>query len=128
MEFDSRLFPSFALSPDGSEIAAINPSGIGNRIRRIPLNGGACSEVELPGRKGLEVINWAADGKGWFVSSVTPSNGEYLLHANLKGESQILFEQPQDGRDTWGIPSHDGKKLAFLKWSASSNVWLIDDL
>jgi hypothetical protein len=127
MEFDSRLSPSFELSPDGSEIAAVDPKGIGNRIRRIPLDGGNASEVEVPGRKELTVLFWAAGGKGWFVSSTTPGNGAYLLHVNPGGESQVLFEQPQDGLDTWGIPSHDGQHLAFLRWTTATNVWMIDD-
>jgi hypothetical protein len=64
---------------------------------------------------------------GWFIASKTPSNGEYLLHVDPRGESQVLFEQPTDGRNTWGIPSPDGKHLAFLRWTTSSNVWMIDD-
>ena len=127
MEFNSRLFPSFGLSPDGSEIAVVDPKGTGNRIRRIPLDGGAYSEVEVTGRKGLEILYWAADGKGWFVSSVTPGNGEYLLHVSPRGDSQVLYEQPQDGRDTFGIPSHNGKQLAFLEWTAAKTIWMIDD-
>ncbi|MGA2735831.1 MAG: winged helix-turn-helix domain-containing protein [Bryobacteraceae bacterium] len=127
MDFDSRLSPSFQLSPDGSEIAAVDPQGIGNRIRRIPLNGAAASEVEVPGRKGLEVLFWTAGGKGWYVSSSTPANGEYLLHVSPSGESQVLYEQAMDGQDTWGMPSPDGKHLAFLRWTTSSNVWMIDD-
>jgi len=126
MEYDSRLAPSFAVSPDGSEIGVLDSRGTGNRIRRIPLRGGAYSEVEVRGRKALEDLFWAADGKGWFLSSVTPANGEYLLHVNLQGESQVLYEQPQDGRTTWGIPTHDGKHLAFLRWTAPKNVWMID--
>jgi len=127
MDFDSRTSPSFELSPDGSEIAAVDPHGIGNRIRRIPLNGGSASEVEVPGRKELTVISWAAGGKGWFVSSVTPANGQYLLRVNPGGKSQVLFEQAVDGLNTWGIPSPDGKHLAFLRWTTASNVWMIDD-
>jgi hypothetical protein len=75
----------------------------------------------------LEVLFWGAGGKGWFVSSVTPANGEYLLHVKPGGESQVLFEQALDGLDTWGIPSPDGNHLAFLKWATASNVWMIDD-
>jgi DNA-binding winged helix-turn-helix (wHTH) protein/Tol biopolymer transport system component len=127
MEFDSRLSPSFDLSPDGSEIAAVDPKGIGNRIRRIPLNGGSAAEVEVPSRKELTVLFWAAGGKGWYVSSTTPGNGAYLLHVNPGGESEVLFEQALDGLDTWGIPSRDGKHLAFLRWTTASNVWMIDD-
>jgi Tol biopolymer transport system component len=126
MEYDSGEFPSFELSPDGLEIAAVNPKGSGNRIRLMPLHGGDDSEVEVRGRKILDTLHWAADGKGWFTASQTPANGEYLLHVNPRGESQVLFEQIQDGRDTWGIPSHDGKHLAFLEWTYVKNVWMID--
>jgi hypothetical protein len=44
MEYDSSLFPSFEVSPDGSEIAVVNPKGTGNRIRIIPLAGGGARE------------------------------------------------------------------------------------
>ncbi len=126
MEFDSRLFPGFGVSPDGSEIAVLNPKGTGNRIRRIPMNAGRWSEIAVPGREELTDLYWTADGKGWFVSSRTPANGQYLLHVNPRGDSQVLYEQPEDGRDTWGIPSHDGQYLAYLRWTAAKNVWMID--
>jgi DNA-binding winged helix-turn-helix (wHTH) protein len=127
MEFESRTPPSFELSPDGSQIAVLDPKAIGNRIRLISLNGQHASEVEVPGRRELRVLSWAADGKGWFVSSMLPNHGQNLLHVNPSGESQVLFEQPQDGMDTWGVPSHDGKHLAFLRWTNPSNVWMIDN-
>ncbi len=127
MEFESRRPPGFGISPDGSQIAVPDPKALGNRIRLIPLNGGNASEVEVPGRRKLEVLSWGADGKGWFVSSTMPGNGENLLHVNPSGESQVLFEQPQDGMETWGVPSHDGKHLAFLRWTNPTNIWMIDD-
>jgi hypothetical protein len=127
MEFDSKLIPQFALSPQGSEIAVVDPKGQANRIRRIPIAGGPYSEVEVTGRKDIESLFWAADGKGWFASSVTPGNGEFLLRVDERGGSNVLFEEKTDGRDTWGVPSHDGKRLAFLQWTAAANVWLIDN-
>jgi hypothetical protein len=127
MAYDSGLSPSFGLSPDGSEIAAVDRQGSVNRIRRIPVNGGNATEVDVPGHKEFAVLFWAADGKGWFIASKTASNGEYLLHVDPRGASQVLFEQPSDGRNTWGVPSPDGKHLAFLRWTSTSNVWIIDD-
>jgi Tol biopolymer transport system component len=127
MAFDSSLSPEFAVSPDGTEIAAIDPSGTGNRIRRIALDNGAISVVELRGRKGVENPVWAADGKSLYASSQA-TVGVYLLHVNLNGDSQVIFEQPNMGRNTWGVPSHDGKHLAFLQWSAPGSIWMVDDL
>jgi len=125
-DFDSGLPPEFVVSPDGTEIAVADPSGAGNRIRRIPLNGSAQSVIEVRGGKGLENPFWAADGKGLFVSTLAPV-GVNLLHVNLKGDSQVLFEQQDMGRQTWGIPSHNGKQLAFMRWSATRNIWMIDN-
>jgi len=125
MDFDTSLWPEFSLSPDGSKVVAIDPGGDGNRLRVIPVDGSPASDVQLSGRKGLENPFWAADGKGWFVSSLAPG-GVYLLHVSPNGESQVIFEQPQNGRVTWGIPSHDGKHLAYLRWTAARNIWMID--
>jgi hypothetical protein len=58
---------------------------------------------------------------------VTPANGEYLLHVSVHGESKVLYEQPGDGRTTYRVPSHDGKHLAFLRWTNATNLWMIDD-
>jgi hypothetical protein len=124
---DSHLSPSFAVSPDVTEVAAVDSKGAGNWIRRFPLHGGPCSAVEVRGRKELTSLYWAQDGKGWFVASVTAGNGMYLLHATLRGDSEILYEQQGDGRDTWGIPSHNGKQIAFMHESIAKNAWLIDD-
>lgn len=46
---------------------------------------------------------------------------------NAQAESKVLYEQPEDGRTTYGIPSHDGNHLAFLRWTAAMNFWTIDD-
>jgi DNA-binding winged helix-turn-helix (wHTH) protein/Tol biopolymer transport system component len=127
MDFDSKLIPQFALSPQGSEIAVVDPKEQANRIRRISMTAGHDSEVEVTGRKGIESLFWAPDGKGWFAASLTPSNGEYLLRVDERGGSFVLFEEKTDGRITWGVPSHDGKKLAFLQWTSAANVWLIDN-
>lgn len=127
MDFDSSEWPEFVVSPDGTEIAIADPGGVGNRIRRIPIDGSAPSLIEVRGVKGVQNPFWAADGKGLFVSSQA-AVGVNLLHVNLNGDSQVLFEQPDMGRQTWGIPSHNGKHLAFMRWSATRNIWMIDNL
>lgn len=126
MPFSSSDRPDFGVSPDGTEVATVTSGGEQNRIRRISVKDGRSSEVEVAGRKGLENLFWASDGKGWFVASQATA-GQYLLHVNSKGESSVLFEQPDPGLITWGVPSRDGRKLAFLRWTSPKNVWSIND-
>jgi hypothetical protein len=127
MEFDSRLSPSFELSPDGSEIGALDPKGIGKSDPAYPARWRQCFGSRGAGpqrfggsflgrrRKGLVCLKHYA--RQWGMPVACESGGE----------SQVLFEQAFDGLDTWGIPSRDGKRLAFLRWTTTSNVWIIDD-
>ena len=85
-------------------------------------------------------MKWAADGKGFFVSSATKT-GAALLHLDLRGNAHILWEQkgniaPWNGPFTqwlggpsapWAIPSPDGRHLAIYSWSLNANMWLMEN-
>jgi hypothetical protein len=45
----------------------------------------------------------------------------------MEGRARVLREQLGNFQ-TWGIPSPNGQQLAFLEWSAASNVWMIENL
>jgi Tol biopolymer transport system component len=113
----------FDLSPDGSIIAF---SKLGEaRIWFIPISGGPERSVTVEGWNGLNSMDWAVDGKGVFVSGVTP-RGATLLHVDLEGQAHILLEQPGSPR-TWGVPSPDGRYLAILGGTLESNAWMIEN-
>jgi hypothetical protein len=92
------------------------------RIRIVALKKGTDHERELPvsGYGKAWDISWSADGKGWYVAAAT-NVGTSLLYVNQQGESRVLRETPLG---TWGVPSPDGSKLAFVDKAVDSNVWM----
>jgi len=113
------------LSPDGSQIAMLFPAGK-NRIRLLPLSGGEPRDLVVKGWYGFKPgPDWAADGKGFYVSSSSP-RGVTLLYIDLAGHASAVWEQ-KGGFETWGIPSPDGRHLAILGDTVDSNVWMLEN-
>ena len=119
-----RTFYGCALSPDGSQIAIIFPSGEGN-IRLLPLAGGESRDLVVKGWHGFRSGEWAADGKGLYVGSSSP-RGATLLYVDLKSHASPVWEQ-KGSFQTWGIPSPDGRHLAIMGYTVDSNVWMIEN-
>ncbi len=70
-------------------------------------------------------LNWAADGKGLFVSSPR-GDSSVLLHVDLQGNPKIIWEQ-KGWIGTRGVPSPDGRHLAILAFKLNSNVWMMEN-
>ena len=85
----------WALSPDGTRIAVVNRSE--GRIHILPLDGKPAWDLTVKGWNSLDHLAWAANGSGFFVSSLV-QHGSVLLHVDLRGNSQVLSNQP--GRDS----------------------------
>ncbi|MBS1850506.1 MAG: winged helix-turn-helix domain-containing protein [Acidobacteria bacterium] len=121
-----HILGDWSVAPDGSAVVlAVHDPG-NPRIRIVPLNpsGTSGQERELPvrGFGMLSGISWAADGKGWFVAADTGA-GTLILYVNQHGATHVLRNTPLG---TWGVPSPDGKKLAFVDQAVDSNVWVWD--
>jgi eukaryotic-like serine/threonine-protein kinase len=67
----------------------------------------------------LSGLVWAADGHGWFVSTDT-TIGNQLLYVYLDGRFRSLGDI-----EGWGVPSPDGRHVAFLNPIVATNAWLI---
>lgn len=126
------------LSPDGTRIAILKYSEA--QIQVLSLSGKARQEISVGGWNSLQSVNWATDGKGFFVSSATKT-GSALLHVDLGGTAHILWEQkgsiaPWNGPFTqwlggptapWAVPSPDGRHLAIYSWSLNANMWMMEN-
>jgi hypothetical protein len=86
-----------------------------------PGDAQAVSELPVEGLGGLIGLIADAKGDGWFASA-TSSRGVKLLHIDRYGRFQLLRECPSS---TWGVPSPDGQRLAFVDQAAFSNFWSI---
>jgi serine/threonine protein kinase/Tol biopolymer transport system component len=117
------------LSPDGSRIALIRSHDEQGRLQVLSLTGERSYDVVVQGGHQLGAISWAADGNGWFVSS--RSEGSItLLFVDLKGQAQVLWRQSTLLRflsETWGVPSPDGRYIAFTASTLSGDAWMMEN-
>ncbi len=89
------------------------------------MHGGGSRTIAIKGYVNFQSLDWAPDSKSLFIGSPGPS-GAVLLHVNLDGEANSIWQQPQLS-NTWGVPSPDGRHLAMLGMSWDANVWIIDN-
>jgi hypothetical protein len=84
------------------------------------------SEILAKGWSNLSEVRWTADGKGLFLTSVSPAGGAVLLHVDARREAQILRENP-GGDYCPGLPSPDGHHLAFVSTADNKNMWMLEN-
>jgi Tol biopolymer transport system component len=113
----------FDLSPSGSRLAFLKRHE--DHIRILSLDGSTVGDLHSKGWGALDSLDWAADGKGFFCSSPSPE-GATLLHIDLDGNAQALYEQKFNPWN-FGIPSPDAKRLAVEGDVFESNVWMIEN-
>jgi dipeptidyl aminopeptidase/acylaminoacyl peptidase len=118
-------FPD-SLSPDGTTLA-VAP----DRNRRIPaeiqlynLKDSSRTTLEVKGRGTVYSIDWNPDGKSLWVGAPTSEDVAGVVRVDLQGNVTPLIE---DAETTvcCGIPSTDGSHVAYWRWDARSNVWLL---
>jgi Tol biopolymer transport system component len=120
------LWTRWSVSPDGKKIAIVRT----DRIRVITLNADSTSRnstVDLftPGRKDLSGLAWSADSRGFYVSAGS-THIMTLLLVSLDGTVRKMWESAgQAARLVNASP--DGGRLAFTKWNAAQNVWILEN-
>ena len=119
-EGDCRL----NLSPDGTRFAVL-PSMAGP-IYIFSSRGKMLQQVRVKGWSHLQTAIWAADGKSLFVTANTRDGG-VVLHADLQGNAQVLWNNPGTSWETLEHPSPDGRHLEFSRWTTNGNMWLMEN-
>jgi hypothetical protein len=79
--------------------------------------------VTIKGLKNLWGVVWAADGRGWYVAVQGVTGGGLLFYVDLEG--RILTNLMESMVPNFGVPSPDGRRVAFADWTASANVWSV---
>jgi hypothetical protein len=123
LDVDPKGTYVWALSPDGTQIAALN--SVGGAIHILSLRGKVPQQVKVKGWNRLDSVAWAADGMGLFVSTHVQL-GSVLLHVDLRGNSQVLWKE-EGGLGTCAVPSPDGRHLAISSWTLDSNIWMMEN-
>ena len=73
----------------------------------------------------VQSIVWAADGKGWYAATRSAATNT-LLFVDPDGHATALRQIP-GGYYTWAIPSPDGHHVAFLEYTNTNNVWMVEN-
>jgi hypothetical protein len=118
----------WALSPDGTRIAVMNPPE--GKVHMLHLEGRPTEEIVVKNLNLGDALDWASDGKGLFIDNSTP-RGMALTYLDLRGNTHPIWEQrgivdPRGGSSIWGIASRDGRHLAIHGWTQNSNVWMLE--
>lgn len=117
---------NWGLSPEGTSIAAVEFSATDSRIKLISMSGGPTREITVKDWNSFTSLDWAADGKGFFLSSNPTGRQSTLLYVDLQGNAHALW-QVKNFQATWAIPSHNGKYVALPAPTVGSNVWMVDN-
>jgi len=118
---------NWSLSPDGTVIAAAEVNAVKHQIRLESLTGRPPREITVKDWNNFMSIDWAADGKGFFVSSNPTGRLSTLLYVDLAGNGTPLW-QVKNFQATWAIPSHNGKYVAIPAPTTECNVWMVENL
>jgi Tol biopolymer transport system component/DNA-binding winged helix-turn-helix (wHTH) protein len=117
---------NWSISPDGTTLA-IAKGKVGEeepRIQLISLRSGTERWLPLQGLSGVGAIDWAADSKSLWASSVGDEENA-LLNIDLQGNARTVWRSKKKSI-YWAIPSRDGRYVALHVSSSSANVWMAE--
>jgi DNA-binding winged helix-turn-helix (wHTH) protein/Tol biopolymer transport system component len=116
-----NVLGDWGISPDSSMVALANhdPGRPGIRVATLSPTAKPV-DIPLPGHGIILKPTWSPDARGFYVESKTDIGYE-LLYVDRAGNARVLRNTPNP---VWGVPTRDGKKLAFVDQSASKNVWI----
>jgi DNA-binding winged helix-turn-helix (wHTH) protein/Tol biopolymer transport system component len=109
------------LSPDGSEAAIPSHDNESPASLIVPLNGkGTAHTLKVNKELQLWGVHWAADSSGFFAE-VRNETEHRLEFIDMAGD---VYKLRTTQGNTWGVPSPDGKKLAFVDSTLHRNVFI----
>jgi eukaryotic-like serine/threonine-protein kinase len=116
---------TWALSPDGAQIALCSVDQLRGKIRVLDLAKATEKEINLPATWGIWRMNWSADGSALLLSA--QSRDYFLARLEMDGKSTVLLNR---GRNQWvgpNAPSPDGRHLAVSLQTFADNAWLLEN-
>ena len=110
------------ISPDGTRLAVTrSPQG---SVEIYSLNGRLLRKVPSPPLGKMEWLGWAPDLKGFFVTRRLQGDNE-LLHLDFQGHTELLRRCVDSACSAY--PSPDGKHLAIIDRSQTTNMWMMEN-
>jgi hypothetical protein len=114
----------WGISPDGRTVSVAGHDIQHPAVHFVRLDGSSPAPPDIPlnGHGTLLGANWAPDGHTLFVECKTGTTYE-LVSLDLSGQVKKLRES---AGLIWGVPSPDGRMLAFPGIAFNANVWVAD--
>jgi eukaryotic-like serine/threonine-protein kinase len=125
---------NWAISPNGSMLALVQPGPQQNRIRFVPVSGRdnpvlhneASREIVIKDWSNMSTLDWSADSAAVFIGALSP-RGSVLLRVDLQARTNVLWQRKGSYSALWGVPSRDGRYLALRAATLDSNAWLLEN-
>jgi WD40 repeat protein len=114
--------PLSNISPDGTRLAV--SGGPKGPIQILSLRGQPTRVIQAKSLDDMQSFNWAADGKGLFISNAA-KRGSELLHMDLQGNVVVLWNCSEGS--CFAVPSPDGHHLAIYSEQRSANMWMMEN-
>lgn len=119
-------WPSWALSPNGSQLAVITNRNQG-RVQLISLTTGAKHDLVLNDWPVLRSIAWKADSRSLLLTTFTAGGNSAIVESDLQGRAHLLLESTPNAQIYWTIPSPDGRYVALNVITGEENVWMVEN-
>jgi Tol biopolymer transport system component/DNA-binding winged helix-turn-helix (wHTH) protein len=125
-EVDGDNF-DWVLSPNGKYLAwARNRTTLKEfGVRVLSLAEGWKRDIAVPGWAEIYGLDWAADSKSLWAAANNRRGARALLNVGFDGKVRTTMSN-QNAFLEWAIPSPDGRHLAIVQDSNTSNVWLLE--
>jgi eukaryotic-like serine/threonine-protein kinase len=112
---------SWDISPDGTRLAA---RGVDGYLQIRSVGDGTTQVIRVKGLNDIGILTWAADGKGFLVSSGS-GGGPVLYHVDLQGNPKALWKCSSN--ECYGRQSPDGRHLNIWDARQNSNMWIMEN-
>jgi Tol biopolymer transport system component len=117
---------NYDVFPDGSGMAVLVGDTYAERIRIIDSAGATKNEFSVKGWSEINRIYCSPDSKGLYVTSFSQPRVATLLYADLQGNARMLLQQ-KGSPNGYAIPSPDGRYLAIMGTTRTSDAWLLEN-
>jgi DNA-binding winged helix-turn-helix (wHTH) protein/Tol biopolymer transport system component len=110
------------VSPDGRKLVYLSAlAESAGQLHTVVLESGSVAEVPAPKQLSLRSVSWVPLHDGWIMGASVARSGS-LVYLDEKGRAVPLH---QTWAPSYGIPSPDGKRVAFIDLDVQGNIWML---
>jgi DNA-binding winged helix-turn-helix (wHTH) protein/Tol biopolymer transport system component len=110
------------ISPDGRKLVCLSfLADSAAQLHTVVLESGSVAEVPAPKELALRSVSWVPIHDGWIMGASVARSGS-LVYLDEKGRAVPLH---QTWAPSYGVPSPDGKRVAFTDLDVQGNIWML---